>query len=176
MRSEMSAEESIKVSSMFDGRSHHGSFREHLWHRWRVWMLLRRFACLAMVCIGGYFAMKSYGGGSKFHNFITISFILIGSVGFMRPMIWQMWSERKLRKHPAFNSKIHYEFNPKEVIMNGSSGRANVPWSEFFEIIETKKGLLMYQNKKDYLWIPAVDFKTKEMSQIVIFHQTNNNT
>jgi len=169
----MSANKSIKVSSMFDGRSHHGSFREHLWHRWRVWMLLRRFACVAMVCIGGYFAVLSHGSGDKFLNFITISFILIGSIGFVRPMVWQMWSERKLRKHPAFGSKINFEFNQTEIVMDGRSGSVNVPWTELFEVVETKKGLLLYQNKKDYLWVPAYDFKLGEMSEIVGFHQAS---
>jgi len=117
-------------------------------------MQIRRFACLAMLIIGAYFAVKTYGSGNKFADFVTISFILIGSIGFVRPMIWQMWSERKLRKHPAFGSKIDYAFNPKEVIIDGSSGTVNVPWSEFYEVVETKNGLLMYQNKKDYLWVP----------------------
>ena len=163
-------EENITISSMFDGRSHHGSFREHLWYRWRKLMQIRRFACVAMLIIGAYFAVKTYGSGNKFADFVTISFILIGSIGFVRPMIWQMWSERKLRKHPAFGSKIDYAFNPKEVIIDGSSGTVNVPWSEFYEVVETKNGLLMYQNKKDYLWVPAYDFKSGEMSQVVHFH------
>ena len=163
-------EENIKISSMFDGRSHHGSFSEHLWYRWRRLMLIRRFACIAMLLIGCYFALKTYGSGNKFADFVTISFILIGSIGFIRPMIWQMWSERKLRKHPAFGSKIEFSFGANEVVMNGSSGSVNVPWSEFYEVVKTKKGLLMYQNKKDYLWIPEYDFKSGEMEEIVSFH------
>ena len=54
--------------------------------------------------------------------------------------------------------------------MDGSSGTVNVLWSEFYEVVETKNGLLMYQNKKDYLWIPEYDFKSGEMEQIVSFH------
>jgi len=165
-------EEAINIESMFDGRSHHGSFRQHLWHRWRRWLILRRFVCIAMVVIGGYFAIKTYGSGDKFANFITISFILLGSVGYMRPMIWQMWNERKLRKHPAYETMIKYTFSAEEVIMDGSSGKVNVPWSEFSEVVETKKGLLLYQNKKDYLWIPGYDFKGSEMAEIVGLHES----
>jgi hypothetical protein len=162
-------EQAIKIESMFDGRSHHGSFRQHLWHRWRRWLILRRLVCIAMVVIGGFFAIKTYGKGDKFANFITISFILLGSVGYMRPMIWQMWNERKLRKHPAYETMINYTFNVDEVIMDGSSGKVTVPWSEFCEVVETKKGLLLYQNKKDYLWIPGYDFKDGEMTEIVAY-------
>ena len=90
-------------------------------------MLLRRFVCLAMIAIGGFFAVKSYGMADKRADFITISFILLGSIGYIRPMIWQMWSERKLRKHPAYGSEITYTFNAEEVIMEGSSGKVSVP-------------------------------------------------
>ncbi len=155
---------------MFDGRSHHGSFREHLRHRWGGWILLRRFVCVAMIIIGGIFAVKTYGRGNKEANFVTISFILLGSVGFMRPMIWQMWSERKLRKHPSYETEIEYVFEMENVTMNGSSGEVRVPWDIFLEVVETKKGLLLYQNKKDYLWIPGYDFKSGEMTRVVSFH------
>lgn len=158
---------------MFDGRSHHGSFREHLWYRWRVWMLLRRFVCLAMIVIGGFFAVKSYGMGDRRADFITISFILLGSIGYIRPMIWQMWSERKLRKHPAYESEIIYTFNAEEVIMEGSSGKVSVPWDQFYELEQTQKGLLMYQNKKDYLWIPSYDFESDEMTSVVAFYESS---
>ncbi len=175
MKSQMSAEEvtkeSIQIESMFDGRSHHGSFGEHLWYRWKTFMMLRRFACIGMLLMGAVFAMKTYGQGDKLANFVTISFILIGSIGYIRPMIWQMWSERKLRKHPAYGSQIEFCFSPDEVSMAGTSGVVNVPWKEFFEVVETKKGLLMYQNKKDYLWVPGYDFKAGEMAQVVSMHR-----
>lgn len=136
-------------------------------------MLLRRFVCLAMIAIGGFFAVKSYGMADKRADFITISFILLGSIGYIRPMIWQMWSERKLRKHPAYGSEITYTFNAEEVIMEGSSGKVNVPWDQFYELEETKKGLLLYQNKKDYLWIPSYDFESDEMTSVVTFYESS---
>jgi hypothetical protein len=160
-------ETEIAIKSMFDGRSHHGSFREHLWHRYRRWLILRRFVCIAMVVIGGIFAVKTYGSGDKFANFITITFILLGSIGYMRPMIWQMWSERKLRKHPAYGTEINYTFSANEIIMDGVSGKIHVPWNQFVEVVITKTGLLLYQNKKDYLWIPSYDFKDGEMAKVL---------
>jgi hypothetical protein len=87
-------------------------------------------------------------------------------------MIWQMWNERKLRKHPAYGTKIHYTFSAEEVIIEGVSGTVNVPWSEFCEVVETKKGLLLYQNKKDYLWIPRYDFKDDDLAKIVSLYES----
>ncbi len=164
-------ESPIQVKSKFDGRSHHGSFREHLWHRWRWWLIVRRFVCVGLMAVGAYMAVKTYGRGSRFSDFITISFILLGSVGYMRPMIWQMWNERKLRKHAAYETKIHYTFRSDRVDMDGSSGKVSVPWGEFVEVVETKTGLLLYQNKKDYLWIPGYDFEGGEMAKVVLLHR-----
>ncbi len=167
-------EKTIAIESMFDGRSHHGSFRQHLRHRWRGWLLLRKIVCIALVVIGGCLALKTQGSGNKFDQFITTSFILMGSIGYMRPMIWQMWNERKLRKHPAYGTKISYVFQKDEVIMDGVSGKVHVPWSQFIEVVETKTGLLIYQNKKDYLWIPGYDFKQGEMAQVVSMANLHN--
>lgn len=160
-------EKVIRIESMFDGRSHHGSFKYHLWHRWGGWLIFRRVVCIALVVIGVFFAFHYYGLGNKKADFVTISFILLGSVGYMRPMIWQMLNERKLRKHPAYGSKIDYTFSPKEIIMDGNSGKVHVPWGEFMEVVETEKGLLLYQNKKDYLWIPSYDFEVGEIGDVV---------
>jgi len=164
-------DQAIHIKSKFDDKSHHGSFSAHLWHRWRRWLVLRRFVCIAMIMIGGYMAMRSYGSQDRFANFVTISFILLGSVGLMRPMIWQMWSERKLRKHPAFGTEIEYVFNHDEVNINGESGDVVVPWCALCEVVETNKGMLLYQSRKDYVWIPSRDFSKGEMSKIVKFHQ-----
>lgn len=111
------------------------------------------------------------GKGEKLADFIAIALILMGSVGFIRPMIWQMWSERKLRKHPAYGSKITYSFGSEEITMDGISGKVVVPWCALSEVVATRAGILLYQNKKDYIWIPAQDFKDGEMKEIVSWHE-----
>ncbi len=158
---------------MFDGRSHHGSFRQHLWHRWKWWLVARSFVCVALVVIGAYMAIHYSGKGKKFADFISVAFILMGSVGFIRPMIWQMWNERKLRKHPAYGTKICYTFDQEEIIMDGESGKVVVPWCALTEVVETKTGLLLYQNTKDYLWIPGYDFEVGEMGEVVRLHRVD---
>lgn len=159
-------EQSISIKSKFDGRSHHGAFRQHLQHRWKWWLLARIFVCVALVVIGTVVAVKYSGQGHKLADFISVAFILMGSVGFIRPMIWQMFAERKLRKHPAYQSVIHYTFSNKGIKMSGKAGKADVPWSSFEEVVITLKGLLIYQDKKEYLWIPSYDFKDMEMAQV----------
>jgi len=157
-------EKSIIIDSMFDGRSHHGAFRYHLRHRWKWWLIARAFVCVALVVIGTIFAIKFSGKGNKLPDFISVAFILLGSVGLIRPMIWQMFAERKFRKHKAYESKIRYEFSNKGVKMSGKAGKADVPWSAFYEVAVTPKGLLIYQTKKEYIWIPSYDFQAGEMS------------
>ena len=124
-----------------------------------------------MVVIGAAIAMKTYGQVDKYANFISVSFILLGSVGYMRPMIWQMWNERKLRKHPAYGTEIIYTFGADEIIMDGASGKVVVPWCALSEVVETKSGLFLYQNKKDYIWIPGYDFGDGEMAEVVKLHK-----
>lgn len=98
---------------------------------------------------------------------------MVGSLGFMRPMLWQMWQERGLRKHPAYDTKVSYIFSVAGVKMSGKAGDADIPWTEFHELKATKKGLLIYQDKKQYIWIAKDAFKTNEMQEIVrLFQQT----
>lgn len=111
------------------------------------------------------------GKGDKRVEFVSIAFILIGAIGLIRPMVWQMWHERRLRKHPAYESKIRYVFSNEGMIMTGDAGAANVPWSEFYELVETPIGLLIYQNKKSYIWIPEADLASGETKKIIGFWQ-----
>lgn len=81
-------------------------------------------------------------------------FIAAGSVGFLRPMIWQMWHERIARKNPAYGTKVNYLFNNQGVTISGTKGSFLLKWQDLYELTFTKKGLLIYQTKKQYLWIP----------------------
>ncbi len=160
-------EHTIKINSKFDGRSHHGAFRQHLKHRWKWWLVARSFVCLALIGIGVFFSLHYYEKGEKLADFVTVAFLLMGSVGFIRPMIWQMFAERKLRKHPAYNTTIQYEFSHDYITMSGKAGDAKVPWKTFTELVPNQLGLLIYQNKKDYIWIPKYDFQGNEMNEVV---------
>ena len=168
-------EKSIIVESRFDGRSHHGAFRQHIRYRWKWWLLARAFVCLALIVIGAIFTIKYSGQGKKLADFISVAFILLGSVGLIRPMIWQMFAERKYRKHPAYESTIRYEFSSNGIKMSGKAGKADVPWSQFYEVVETAKGLLIYQCKKEYIWIPGYDFQLNQMTEIKELFSTSQN-
>lgn len=102
--------------------------------------------------------------------------VAMGSIGLMRPMIWQMLHERGLRKHPAFGTQIRYTFTVEGMQMSGKAGSADVSWSEFFEVVETTKGLLIYQNKKSYIWIPVCDIASDQASTIIDFWRNSNHS
>lgn len=96
---------------------------------------------------------------------------MVGSLGFMRPMLWQMWHERGLRKHPAYETEVHYEFSDHGIKMSGLAGDADVPWTELYQVKPTKKGLLIYQDKKQYMWLPKSDFQSGQMQEIAKMKQ-----
>ena len=154
-------EKIIEIASKFDGPSQHGSFSKHMWYRYRWWVILRSFFCVAAICFGAYLIEPGTKGGA-FGGFL----VMVGSLGFMRPILWQMWHERGLRKHPAYETEIHYEFSDHGVKISGVAGDVTVPWVDFFQVKPTKKGLLIYHDKKQYLWIPKVDFKLGQMQEI----------
>lgn len=157
----------IEITSKFDGPSQHGSFTKHMWCRYRWWVILRSLLCIIAICFGAYLIEPGTKGGA-FGGFL----VMVGSLGFMRPMLWQMWHERGLRKHPAYETEVHYEFSEKGIKMSGRAGDADVPWSDFYQVRPTKKGLLIYQDKKQYLWIPKADFQTGQMQEIAQMKQT----
>ena len=152
----------ISIVAPFDGQSQHGSFPQHMWHRFRWWVILRSLFCIAGICFGAFILEP----GTKM-GLLGGVLVTAGSLGFMRPMLWQMWQERGLRKHPAYDTTVHYTFSEVGVKMSGEIGDAEVPWSEFYELVPTKKGLLIYQDKKQYLWIAKSSFKGEQMQEVV---------
>lgn len=157
----MSKGREVKVRMKFDGESQHGSYWQHLWHRWRWWVVFRWLVCLASVSLGGILLV----GGEK--NVLGAFLVSIGSIGCMRPMVWGMWQERGLRKHPAYGGEVNYVFSEDGVEMDGKAGSAVVPWASFYEVKSVKKGLLIYQDKKQYLWLPSKAFNRGEMQSVV---------
>lgn len=152
----------ITINTRFDGQTQHGSFTQHMWHRYKIWVLLRSVLCIAAVCLGCYIMEP----GTKWGMFGG-ALVMVGSLGFIRPMLWQMWQERGLRKHPAFETEVSYTFSEAGVKMTGKAGNADIPWSALYELKATKKGLLIYQDKKQYLWIAKAAFRANEMQQVI---------
>ena len=138
-----------------------------MWCRYRWWVVLRSLLCIVAICFGSYLIEPGTKGG-VFGGFL----VMVGSLGFMRPMLWQMWHERGLRKHPAYETEVHYEFSERGLKILGLAGDADVPWSEFYQVKPTRKGLLIYQDKKQYLWIPNADFEQGQMQEIFKMKQT----
>jgi len=155
------SESEVRVEMRFDGESQHGSYWQHLWHRWRWWIVVRAFGCMAAVALGSVLLI----GGKQ--NVLGAFLVSVGSLGFVRPMIWQMWQERGLRKHPAYNGRVSYIFSASGVEMDGQAGKANVAWNSFTEVVAVKKGLLIYQDQKQYIWIPRKAFAEGEVESVI---------
>ena len=95
--------------------------------------------------------------------------VVVGTFGFMRPMIWQMWQERRLRKHPAFESEITFRFNSDGIKIHGAIGDADLGWADIYQVMPTRKGMLIYQDKKQYMWIPLADISAEQMQRVAAF-------
>ncbi|MFC4993474.1 YcxB family protein [Rubritalea tangerina] len=154
-------DQKIIITSTFDGTSQHGSYFQHMLYRHRWWVVLRSLLCVAGICFGAYLIEPGSKAGA-----LGGILVMAGSLGFMRPMLWQMWHERGLRKHPAYGSKVVYRFDEEGVEMRGKAGDADVAWGALYELKPTRKGLLIYQDKKHYLWIPKSDFKYGQMEEV----------
>lgn len=159
--------EPITIISTFDGSGQHGSMTQHMWHRYRWWVVLRSLLCVAAVCLGAYLMEPGTKGGA-----IGAVLVMAGSLGFMRPMLWQMWQERGLRKHPAYGSKVRYTFSERGLSMAGKAGQAEVEWNALYELKPVRKGLLIYQDKRQYLWIERAAFGTGQLEAVLeLWHQ-----
>ena len=154
----------IIINTRFDGPSQHGSFRHHLWMRHRPWVIARSLLCVAGVVVGAYLIEPGTEAG-----IFGSMLVVVGTLGFMRPMIWQMWQERGLRKHPAYETDITFRFNRDGVKIQGAIGDAELGWGDLYQVAPTKKGLLLYQDKKQYMWIPSADISAEQMQRVVAF-------
>lgn len=163
-------EDFIRIETNFNGTTQHGSYMQHLMHRWKWWLLARALVCFAAIFIGVFIYQPDAEGKQ---NLLAAFLITVGCFGFVRPMVWQMWHERQLRKHPGYGGKVVYKFDEEGVDMKGKAGAAMVEWKVFREVVVRKKGLLLYQDKKQYIWIPASAFATGEMQTVAAFFKAS---
>ena len=157
----------IKASFVFNDKTYHGAYAEHLKHRRNLLMRLRALMCVVFIVVGAVMIIKSDNRTNKTLFALGAISVSAGSIGYFRPMIWQMWHERNARKNPAYKSKVHYIFSDEMLTVDGKQGRFDIAWEDVYELVGTKKGVLVYTNKKSYLWIPKVAFKDDEMQEAV---------
>ncbi|MDB9741691.1 YcxB family protein [Akkermansiaceae bacterium] len=153
----------IKLSYQFNDQNYHGAYKAHMQHRYKRWIYLRSFICICMILLGGY--LMTFTKERAF----AYMFVTAGSLAFLRPIIWQMWHERIARKNPAWGSKLHFTFNDEGVSLSGNQGSFTFPWADLFEVYLAKKGILIYLNRKKYLWIPysAAEGKLEQLSVMI---------
>lgn len=138
----------IKISFELSEKNYHGAYSQHIKHRYKWWMRIRLLFCISVILIGAYLISFTSEKGIGYFS------VVFGSFGIMRPMIWQMWHERNVRKNPAFGTIINYTFSKKKLTISGEQGEYSVPLTQIYEFVYARKGLLIYLNKKRYLWIP----------------------
>lgn len=163
----------VKVTFEFNDTNYHGAYREHLRHRNKMWIYIRSILCILIIGFGAYlmvaYAQKQSTGGNTFFGPL---FVTAGSIGFLRPMIWQMWHERNVRKNPNYGSEIQYTFDHTGIKVSGEKGEYSLPWEKLYEYVIRSKGLLIYIDKKRFLWVPKKVFKENQWIAIVKFEKS----
>jgi len=142
------SESDVVVNVPLGGAAYHGAYRIHMWNRQRAWIIIRTVLCAVAIAYAGIEIMKRGVQGP----FALI--ICVASVGLLRPMIWEMWHERGLRKKKGYGKPIEYTFGDQGIHMRGPAGKALLLWSDVIKVVNHKKGFLFYQSRDGYIWIP----------------------
>lgn len=161
----------VQLSYLFDDQHYHGAYGKHLWHRSKHWIILRSLCCALAIIIGGLMMIQNS------RDLLAYFFVTGGSIGMLRPMIWQMWHERSMRKNPAFGTTLHFSFDATGLTLSGKQGKHHFHWNDIFELKQTNKGLLIYPSRKKYLWIPQAVLKkdsVKKIQQLQHQHKSSN--
>ena len=159
--------ETIKAKVTFDEASHIGAFRLHMWHRYRIWLMIRTFMSIA-VLLAGVILIMSQGPQP-----MAILLLMVGTFALLRPLIWKILHARNLRQLPGYGQTVIYTFTPEEMQIHGEDRKGQVQWSGLFESVTTKQGILLYHGKKSYTWIPKVSFDSpKDMEQVAEWSKT----
>jgi len=127
-----------------------------MWHRYRIWMMLRTFLSIALL-FAGLILLISHGPHP-----MAIIMLMIGTFALLRPMIWKIMHARNLRKLPGYGQKVIYTFTENSMKIHGEDRQGEVAWSSLLESVSTKQGFLFYHGKKSYTWIPRESFDSAE--------------
>lgn len=152
----MSMPDSISAKLVFNERSHLGAFRLHMWHRYRIWLMIRTFLSAALVLTGIILLI------SRGPNPMPVLMLMIGTFALLRPMIWKIMHARRLRQLSGYGQTVVYTFTPGTISINGEDQQTSVKWATLYESLATKHGLILYHAKTSYTWIPREAFDSPE--------------
>jgi hypothetical protein len=81
---------------------------------------------------------------------------------FLRQPIqtWQIRRQFKSRKDQGLT--ISFEFNDKEIRIQSDQSQGTFPWSQYQAATKSKSGVVLYQDRDNYHWIPASSFPCPE--------------
>ena len=153
--------DSIKAKLVFDESSHLGAFRVHMWHRYRIWLMLRTALSITLILAGLILLM------TRGPNPMPVLMLMVGTFALLRPLIWKIMHARNLRQLPGYGQTVVYTFTPAGIEINGEDRQGKVRWGDLFETVPCKQGLLLYHAKKSYTWIPHDAFDSPADFQAV---------
>lgn len=139
-----------------------------MWHRYQVWLMLRTFLSIAIL-LAGIILLANRGATP-----MPVLMLMVGTFALLRPMIWKIMHARNMRKLPGYGQSVVYTFTPEGMSIHGEDRKGSVQWSSLLESVRTRKGLLLYHEKKSYTWIPKASFDSPEdMKQVAQWSDQN---
>ncbi|MBT8036360.1 MAG: YcxB family protein [Verrucomicrobiae bacterium] len=154
--------DTIQAHLVFDEGTHLRAFRIHMWHRYRIWLMIRTALSITLL-LAGLILLISRGP-----NPMPVLMLMIGTFALLRPMIWKIMHARNLRQTPGYGQSVSYTFTTEGVEINGEDRHGKLKWSDLLESVPHKRGLLLYHGKKSYTWIPHDAFDSPGDFQSVI--------
>ena len=151
----------LRAKLVFDESSHLGAFRIHMWHRYRIWLMIRTFLSITLI-LAGLILLMSRGS-----NPMPVLMLMVGTFAMLRPLIWKIMHARNLRQLPGYGQTVTYTFTPEGIEINGEDRQGKVKWSGLLETVTNKQGILLYHTKKSYTWIPLDAFDSPRDFQTV---------
>lgn len=152
-------------SELLEGRS---------WH-WRKYGLLQYCWYVA----GAIFSLVGFAAFGSDDHLVGAMLIFFGFYCVLRKKILEIQFCRRIKAIPGFGTVTDWEFTEDGISQASELGRVDLSWDAIFETITTPSGILLYQQKHLYYWLPLSGFE--EQSQFdtlksVLEERTKNKT
>lgn len=100
------------------------------------------------------FAVLTYGQVTATYTFIYAMF----GVVFLLYMPCTIYTnaKRQFLMSDVLKQSLHYNMNEKGIISSQGEEKAELLWEQVYKIVETKKNLLIYSNRRNAFIIPKV--------------------
>lgn len=158
----------VTASITFDEPTMLTGFRWHnRVHRTRHWLRLALLLVASSLVVAGL-VMSDEKGYAEIPLIYPIVFAVL--VAFAANAL-RRWLERRrftagIRSSPLFNEAITYQADPEQIEITAPQFKGTLTWKAFHKSVETPEGLLLYQQRYLFNWLPKAAFSPADYSSL----------